>query len=226
MNIIKFLITVFIFTVFSVIIASAQNEVGLAEIEPIIEPTDTVNFASGEWIASMYIVDGRYVPDALRFERLVPNTQYAEWCATIAERNLNSTPCLMPHGTESTFVTDGDGNAKLSMHLRDFPPHSGANFFEIAIAYHGAGATLENPVWFNFVPRYVNPPTAYRHLSISDRFVDVGLSAIGNGRYTAYGDRATSEFIFEGLVPNAEYSLWCVAITQSITLEISEQPCS
>ena len=39
-------------------------------------------------------------------------------------------------------------------------------------------------------------------------------------------DQATLKLTFEGLVPDADYSLWCVAITHSPKFEIHEQSCS
>jgi hypothetical protein len=39
-------------------------------------------------------------------------------------------------------------------------------------------------------------------------------------------DQATLKLALEGLVPDADYTLWCVAITHSLKSEINEQPCS
>jgi hypothetical protein len=51
------------------------------------------------------------------------------------------------------------------------------------------------------------------------------LSATGKGTYTIDGDRATLDFLFEGLVPEGVYTLWCVEIVLPPDLAISEQPC-
>ena len=130
------------------------------------------------------------LPTAFLYERLVPNTQYMDWCNTIASKMAHDALCITPHGSATLLVTDDNGTAIISLAT----DASEATYFEVAIAYRGE----ESPMWFT---------VATNHKSVNE-------------------NQATLELAFEGLVPDADYTLWCVAITHSPTVEIKEQSCS
>jgi len=144
------------------------------------------------------------LPTAYIYERLVPNPMYMEWCNTIASKLASDTLCITPHGSKTEFVTDDSGTAIISLEVGAFLSQADTSYFEVAIAHHG----VESPTWFVFTPTRNNAQPI----------------VVGNGLYDE--DQTTLKLKFEGLVPDDDYMLWCVAITHSPKFEINEQSCS
>lgn len=170
-----------------------------------------------------------------RYERLVPNSLYSEWCDKIAGNLKTDPPCLTPHGSKHAFISDSAGGGMISLQLSSSTLDTANAYFEVVIAFQGTkqsegestGAIAVSnpngtlPMWFSFLPNHQIPDLATNNLQSID-----WTSPNGKGRYTKNGDHATLELSFAGLIPHAQYSLWCVAITHSLEQQISEQPCT
>lgn len=108
-----------------------------------------LGFTLQAWVSAegrgTYTVQGDQAQLDLEFANLVPNAVYTMWCNTatlIPEYNVTSeAPCGVPDGSENTFITDADGNGRISVSTMILPPFSDEYVFNLAAAYHSDGQT-------------------------------------------------------------------------------------